>query len=548
MHAPARFPLSFGQAGVYRSRSTSDRKGDRMFARQVRAAARTTRAAGGIAARTGVLAIAFCVTALAPAGAIDVTAGKIAKFKNKPGTDSDKGLVKIVKETAIAEPLPSPLCPAASSVRLTTNVSDVLGTLDCGAWLAKGSGFAYADPFGQGLGVQKILFKPGGSGGKLVMKMGGANYGANALAGPVSFVEVRVAIGATEYCARFEAPPSEFKKNAEDQVIVKGPSKACNPLPTPTHTATNTRTLTPTQTATRTATPTVTETLTPTPTYTVPPGSTATSTPTITETPTVTQTPTATFSGPPAGYRLTSVQLRDPHTFLSVFGGPCNDVTDPSALGLSVNGLIATEIAADDEPDGFYDLSILTVFRPLVQPPYAGSNVEVRTAECTTTSPSVCGPDVNPPAGTESYSNQTAGICLQPLPFTTGPANNGSYSPALTLSGAPCLVSQPLNVQFPVGLFTLPLQNVQASATYVGDPATGLIDGVLMGFLREEDAEALTLPPDLILVGGQPLSSFLPGGSGSCATYDDRDIGPDNSTGWYFYLNFTAEAVTWTGG
>lgn len=489
------------------------------------------------------LAMVLCVGAAAPAGAVDLLAGKIVKSKNKPGNASDKGLVKVVKDPAIASPLPSPLCPETSTIRLTTDVGDAVGTLDCNAWAAKGSGFGYADPFGVGLGAQKIQIKPGGSGGKLLIKLGGTNYGANVLAGPIAFLEVRLTVGATEYCARFEAPQSTFKKNLEEQVLIKGPSKPCIPLPTATPTETSTLTPTPTQTATRTATPTVTITNTPTATFTVPPGSTSTATPTVTP------TPTATFSGPPAGFRLNSLTLRDPRVFISVFGGPCNDVTDPPGiLGISVNGQIGTELNADDEPDGFYDLSILTVFRPLVQPPFAGSNVEIRTAECSATAPSNCGPDANPPAGTVSYANSSADICLQPIPGTTGPGNAGTYSPGLTLSAAPCLGTQPLNVEFPIGLFNLPLQGVQASATYVGDPADGLIDGVLMGFLSEEDANNITLPEDLIVVGGQPLSTFLPGGAGACAPHDDRDLGPDASLGWYFYLNFTAEAVNWTGG
>src|SRR5690606_18470696 len=119
------------------------------------------------------LALGMALGLLLPAGAqaIDLTAGKIAKSKNKPGEFSDKGLIKIVKDPGIAEPLPSPLCPAASTIRLTTDLGDALGTFDCNAWSAKGKGFGYADPFGQALGAQKVLFKPGGKGGKLVIKL-----------------------------------------------------------------------------------------------------------------------------------------------------------------------------------------------------------------------------------------------------------------------------------------------------------------------------------------------------------------------------------------
>ena len=88
--------------------------------------------------------------------------------------------------------------------------------------------------------MQKIQVKPGANGGKLLIKIRGDNYGVNAIAGPISYLEARLTIGATEYCARFEAPTSTFKKNVSDQILIKGPSKPCSPLCIPTVTLTPT--------------------------------------------------------------------------------------------------------------------------------------------------------------------------------------------------------------------------------------------------------------------------------------------------------------------
>jgi hypothetical protein len=77
-----------------------------------------------------------------------------------------------------------------------------------------------------------------------------------------------------------------------------------------------------------------------------------------------------------------------------------------------------------------------------------------------------------------------------------------------------------------------------------------LINGIIRGFISEADADSIELPAGLPLVGEQPVSSLFPGGTGNCRTgegIDDRDIGPDSEPGWYFYLNFTAHEVDWTG-
>ena len=90
----------------------------------------------------------------------------------------------------------------------------------------------------------------------MLLKFKGDDYGQYAFSGPIAFMEARLTLNGTEYCGRFESPPSDVKKNEAEKIIFKGPSLACQEPPTPTATPTATATATDTPTATETATAT----------------------------------------------------------------------------------------------------------------------------------------------------------------------------------------------------------------------------------------------------------------------------------------------------
>ncbi len=243
----------------------------------------------------------------------------------------------------------------------------------------------------------------------------------------------------------------------------------------------------------------------------------------------------------PTAFRMNDLDLRNPHTFVNFIG--CRDVTDTPLVGFSVNGELQTNIQLDgDSPaDGLLDLSIATVFRPLNQ---AGATnpLEIHFPSCTA------------PIGTTTCrrmpasaamipttaTNMATGMCLTPLAGTQGTP----YTPAITSPTGPCYVAGPVTVTISLAGIPITLRDTRIAATYVGNPATTTTNGLLMGFISEADANATILPASLPLVGGQPLSSLLPGGMGNCSSRDDRDM---NGTvrGWWFYLNFTAPRVTW---
>jgi hypothetical protein len=166
----------------------------------------------------------------APASGLVLTGGRIAKFLDKDGTENDKAIIKFARDPAIQEPLPVANCPNPSSIRLVTDQHDIgVVPLGCNLWRPAGSGFKYIDKDGLFGGVQKILIKPTPNGGTLLIKLKGDNYGLNAINGPINYLEAHLTIGATDYCGRFQVPPSTQKKNDLSKVIFKGPSTACIP-------------------------------------------------------------------------------------------------------------------------------------------------------------------------------------------------------------------------------------------------------------------------------------------------------------------------------
>ncbi len=244
-------------------------------------------------------------------------------------------------------------------------------------------------------------------------------------------------------------------------------------------------------------------------------------------------------------FRMSDLDLMDPHVFINFSG--CRDITNgnvPFNLSPPINGMLQDSITQDGNNDGTLDLSFVAIFDPLDQANGAMGNITVAEADCTapmaTTSCTVDSMGSTFQMGT--YTTNTAASCLDALPNTTRP-----YMPAIRPSTAPCFATTAFDLTIDFNGIQVPLTDVQVGATFVGNPATGLENGLLRGFISEADADAVLLPSSLPLVGGDPLSSVLAGGTGACPAHDDRDVGPDGITmGWWFYLNFPAAQVPTT--
>ncbi|MEM6797046.1 MAG: hypothetical protein AAF725_23930, partial [Acidobacteriota bacterium] len=247
-----------------------------------------------------------------------------------------------------------------------------------------------------------------------------------------------------------------------------------------------------------------------------------------------------TVAGAPevTAYGLRDLDLRDPHFFVEAV--LCFDVTDndlPFGQGPGFNTALEEALNGDEDQDGFLDNSTLLLFRPFVDGA-VGERVDLVSGTCTapvaTTS---CTPAL-PPAILD-YSEQLAGPCTQTEPGTTS-----NYVLGVTEPAAPCFGAGPQDLSLALGDIEIVLRDVEIGATFSGGgvPPTALVSGLLKGFLLESDADATQLPATLPVIGGLPLSVLLPGGTGSCAVGDDRDM-HDGESGWWFYLNYVAEPV-----
>lgn len=280
----------------------------------------------------------------------------------------------------------------------------------------------------------------------------------------------------------------------------------------------------------------------------------------------------------PIAFRLSDLDIRDPHIYavLPFFG--CEDITDSVPLNLSdsVNDLLENAIQCDGDcgsagdDDGLLDVSFVLLFDPLDQANGGTGSVTVLEADCTAPmSSTTCSPSAGGLSQSGTYSTDTANTCLDVLPNTTRP-----YSPAITTPAPACFATDSISLTIDFSGISIPLEAVEAGATYVGNPATDLSNGLLRGFLSEAAADAIVIPDTIAVVGGRPLSSLLPGGdppasgtacngnadcmngercvSGACsyencAGHSDLDVGPDGTTpGWWFYFNFPADRVPYT--
>jgi hypothetical protein len=253
---------------------------------------------------------------------------------------------------------------------------------------------------------------------------------------------------------------------------------------------------------------------------------------------------------------MTELELKDPHVFavLPLFG--CRDITNsvPFTPGASFNEIIQEDLMTDSDNDGNLDLSPIVVFLDPqsittgvgspeggfeIDPDDPGGEAAFHLAQCTAPQEaSVCRQDLAETVYYTDYTNGISGTCLAPISGTTTP-----YEPAVVSTQAPCFVSDPFGMRLDFGELTVWLEDAQVSATY--DAPFELLDGIIMGFLTEAVAETTVFDETVPLVGGMPLSSILPGGSGACTAHDDRDVGTDGvTTGWWVYMNFRAKNVS----
>lgn len=240
------------------------------------------------------------------------------------------------------------------------------------------------------------------------------------------------------------------------------------------------------------------------------------------------------------GFRVNDLDLRDPHVFVNALG--CIDVTDAAPLGFGLNPQTQTALQTDQNGDGRFDWSPVINFTLLDPQPGATGTLTVDLdASCTPGDPDFC---VLSNRQTEaSYAIRGSGECLSTIPGTTRPYTP-SITPATASFGNACFETAPIALTLVLGGIPVPLTDVQLGATLLvpDSDVSGLANGLIRGFVTEQDANQTIIPSTVPLVGGQPLSVLLAGGQNNCASHSDKDV-LNGVAGWWMYFNFTAQRV-----
>jgi len=245
-------------------------------------------------------------------------------------------------------------------------------------------------------------------------------------------------------------------------------------------------------------------------------------------------------------FRITSLNWRDPHLFVTFVS--CIDVTDVGGIaGFSFNSMSDAALQNDGNGDGLLDQNYILVFDPLDQTVAASGPLTFITGVLCSAPvwQTACWPGLSPPF---LYASTYTNLCCGGAPGIWPGSVVHGYTPAITVPSAPSFYyDAPSNLYLNVGGVPLILHNAGIGATYSGNPATGLVNGLIRGYILENEADNTFLPASMPLVGGQPVSRLFAGGSGNCAPWSDKEIVDPglNRAGWYVYLNFTAVKVPW---
>src|SRR5689334_9201051 len=177
---------------------------------------------------------------------------------------------------------------------------------------------------------------------------------------------------------------------------------------------------------------------------------------TTTDDPTMTTDPDSTTGPQPgetAAFRFNSISVRDPHFFAPLIG---SDVTEQN-VNIPLTAALTTDGEdGDPPPDGFLDLGLVLIFRPLDESDGGGADFDFANAQCTApVDTTTCDLFPKTTLYSTTYTNNTAGPCLEPNPdeLSDYPAQPG---PPEATPG-PCFQTAPAAVVLQTQSFSLPL-------------------------------------------------------------------------------------------
>ena len=238
----------------------------------------------------------------------------------------------------------------------------------------------------------------------------------------------------------------------------------------------------------------------------------------------------------PKSFRITELQLRDPHVFAGTM-----DLTEEEVLGQSVNRtLIPAKLTKDANGDGSIDVSVVAILDPFDPSgaPTVMPTLKFINADCPVNggASAPCRPTKGAKGleTTWTLEQRQSGNCLEPMQGTTS-----NYQPAITVPNGPCFQSTGGN-DFAMDLGGIKVQVTagRVSATY---QQAGLVRGLLAGFVTRAAAMQATLPSDAGPgVAGDSLSTYIR------ARDYDQNASPNGQDGFWMYLNFVAKPIDYT--
>jgi hypothetical protein len=244
------------------------------------------------------------------------------------------------------------------------------------------------------------------------------------------------------------------------------------------------------------------------------------------------------------------MSLRDPHALTpsSLALAGCTDITNHALANIAaVNGSLQGSLDA-------LTFNPILIFQPLDRASIVPTPLRVVFGECSSETSCTAGASPSLDVAASYTNGNGTDACLGPYAGTT----NGDYAPPVPAPSGECFATSSVaNVVVPVqlatGILDLPLERVQLAALYDTDPATGLIHGLLRGFVSETAAAGAPLPVGLPFIGGDPMHRVFRGGSTNGCPGDDRDLlvpsqpeSPTNPRGWWFYVSFIAQRITFS--
>jgi hypothetical protein len=257
--------------------------------------------------------------------------------------------------------------------------------------------------------------------------------------------------------------------------------------------------------------------------------------------------------------RFNSLALEDPHTILDtsyLFVTLCGDITwDPMTIpfiGSEIPGLnptFANLVTTDDDDDGYLDYSYVLAFDDLVQTNDAMGTGQAVQSDCTDMTH--CTPTDGGQQITAGYTVKRTGSCmpaaaadLDPVTWKDGRVSTLNQ-PTAGANG--CFYTEPVTFTLELLLQGAPvviqLDDTVIAGSFNADPATGINNGVLIGWLPESRAQNIDIhvtdPVDLTV---NLADDVLPDGD-SCPGHDGRDM-HDSEAGWWFMVNLSGASIT----